>query len=138
MPDRDSGERGIGQDPSDSTGSPGEEPRRPGEPAHPEIRTADEPEVRDERAGPGERPSSRMGSLRYVRSAFREILWLAGVIVWLGFWLNIAHLHFRAGAMAEAIITTLLFALPAALAYLWRLNTYVGLVEPPALRSLTG
>lgn len=138
MPDRDSGEHGIGQDPSDSTGSPREEPRRPSEPPRPEMRTADEPEVPDERAGPGEHPGSQSGALRYVRPAFREVVWLAGVVVWLGFWLNIAHLHFRAGAMAEAIITTLLFALPAVLAYLWRFNTYAGLVEPPTLRSLTG
>lgn len=137
MADRDSGEHGIGQDPTD-VGDPGGEPRQPGEPANPEMRTADEPEVPGERRAPPEAPGRRSGPLRYIRSAFREVAWLVGMVAWLGFWLNVAHLHFREGAMPEAVLTTLLFALPAVLAYLLRLNAYFEVVEPPSLRSLTG
>lgn len=136
MPDADSGEHGLGENPTAVAERSGDEPRGPGEPERPSLRSGGDPEapLKGRQSASGATPAS--STQWTVRLAIREGMAVVGVGLWVAFWMNIAYLHLQHGALPEAVLTTTLFATPPVVAYVWHVGRTMGLVDPSMLPSL--
>lgn len=80
---------------------------------------------------------SAVGRFRAVASRILlEVGFLAVVVGWSLFWLNVVRIHYSQGALTDAAFTSLLFIAPAVLVLLWRTREALGVDVPatPATR----